>query len=231
VRIVAATNKDLEKEVRDGAFREDLFYRLNVVNIYMPPLRDRKEDVPILVHHFLERNNRQFNKKVRLSEETIKLFMEYRWPGNVRELKHTLERIVVLGNEGEVVGQLLPKIGMRGTGYLGSGAGHPRSMSAEAASALGFPDSSPAGKSSEFPFEDRRRQDRRKTVPSGDLRKFEGSSLKTVSRNAARLVEEEMIKKVLEQTRWNRREAAKVLGISYKALLYKIKRFDQGSSH
>jgi DNA-binding NtrC family response regulator len=231
VRIVAATNKDLEKEVRDGAFREDLFYRLNVVNIYMPPLRDRKEDVPILVHHFLERNNRQFNKKVRLSEDTIKLFMEYHWPGNVRELKHTLERIVVLGNEGDVVGQLIPKIGMRGTGQLGSGADPRRSVAPETGSANTLPDSVASGKYPGVPFEDRRRQDRRKAVSSNELRKFEGSSLKTVSRNAARLVEEEMIKKVLEQTRWNRREAAKVLGISYKALLYKIKRFDQGSSH
>lgn len=226
VRIVAATNKDLEKEVREGAFREDLFYRLNVVNIYMPPLRDRKEDIPILVHHFLEGNNRQFNKRVRLSDDTIRLFMQYHWPGNVRELKHTLERIVVLGNEADVVGQLLPKVGMRGAGLLGQASGLHRSEP-DPPSIPGTPDPPVPGTEAGYPFVERRKQDRRKPQASNGTRKLEGTSLKSISRNAARIVEEEMIKKVLEQTRWNRREAAKVLGISYKALLYKIKRFDE----
>ena len=220
VRIIAATNKDLEKEVREGTFREDLFYRLNVVNIYLPSLRDRREDIPILVHYFLDWNNRQFNKKVKLSNETIQLFMEYHWPGNVRELKHTLEGIFVLGNEKEVVGQLLSKVKLRQVGFPGQDPGY-------GGSALGAVNATfERGndlKNQGYPLVERRKQDRRSKSSALSTMKLDGSNLKLITRDVARKVEEEMIKKVLERTHWNRKEAAKILGISYKALLYKIK--------
>jgi two-component system, NtrC family, response regulator HydG len=97
VRVIAATHRDLPKLVKAGKFREDLFYRLNVIAIPLPPLRDRVEDVPLLAHHFLRRYTERLGKKVRtLSPEAIELLCGYRWPGNVRELENAVERAVVL---------------------------------------------------------------------------------------------------------------------------------------
>jgi len=92
VRVVAATNQDLRRKIKQGKFREDLYYRLNVVNIHLPPLRERKEDILLLVSHFLDEYNKEFNKKiVALSTDVLKIFMDHSWPGNVRELKHVIE--------------------------------------------------------------------------------------------------------------------------------------------
>jgi two-component system response regulator HydG len=97
VRVIAATHRDLPRLVKSGKFREDLFYRLNVIAIPLPPLRDRIEDVPLLAHHFLRRYSERLGKKVRtLSPEAIELLCGYRWPGNVRELENAIERAVVL---------------------------------------------------------------------------------------------------------------------------------------
>jgi Nif-specific regulatory protein len=96
VRIIAATNADLEKMVEEGRFREDLFYRLNVIPIYLPPLRDRREDVIPLTEHFLERFNKEHGKGVSFAPEVLDLLLEYRWPGNVRELENLVERAVVM---------------------------------------------------------------------------------------------------------------------------------------
>jgi Nif-specific regulatory protein len=96
VRIIAATNADLEKMVEEGRFREDLFYRLNVIPIYLPPLRDRREDVIPLTEHFLDRFNKEHGKTVSFSPEVLDLLLEYRWPGNVRELENLVERAVVM---------------------------------------------------------------------------------------------------------------------------------------
>lgn len=102
IRIIAATNRNLEAAVAEGHFREDLFYRLNVVPIYLPPLRERKEDIPPLVGHFLSRFNAENGKRVKLSAPAMDLIMGYPWPGNVRELENCLERIVVMA-EREVI--------------------------------------------------------------------------------------------------------------------------------
>ena len=97
VRIIAATNKDLTKAIKDGTFREDLFYRLNVVLIQMPPLRGRKSDIPLLVQHFLEKYNARLRKEIRgISPDALDLLVRHDWPGNVRELENTVERLVVL---------------------------------------------------------------------------------------------------------------------------------------
>ena len=109
VRIIAATNVDLRQMMEEGKFREDLFYRLHVISIQLPPLRDRKDDVPLLVHHFLEKYGEE-NKKgaLELTPEALDLLTEYDWPGNVRELENCIERAVALCRLDEVTVDDLP---------------------------------------------------------------------------------------------------------------------------
>jgi two-component system, NtrC family, response regulator AtoC len=97
VRVIAASNRDLERAVREAHFRQDLYYRLAIISIFLPPLRERKEDVPALVEFFVDHYNRKFCKNVQgLNEDTRRLLMNYTWPGNVRELKNALERAMLL---------------------------------------------------------------------------------------------------------------------------------------
>ena len=117
VRFIAATNRDLEKLVKDGKFREDLFYRINVVPIHLPPLRERKEDIPILAGFFLDKYSKEMGAPPKkLSPEALELLLRYNWPGNVRELENTMERVVVLFRDvSEVKPEHLPQ-NMRGVG-------------------------------------------------------------------------------------------------------------------
>ncbi|MGQ9630848.1 MAG: sigma-54 interaction domain-containing protein [bacterium] len=109
VRVIAATNKDLERAVAERAFREDLYYRINVIPIKLPPLREHKEDIPLLVEYFLDKYSRETNKVVeRVSPEAMKLLMEHDWQGNVRELANVIERAVVLSNGSEILPEHLP---------------------------------------------------------------------------------------------------------------------------
>lgn len=102
-RVLAATNKDLIKEIREGRFREDLYYRLNVFSIHIPSLRERKEDIPILAEHFLNKNCKKLGKRIPLlAPEAMKLLVNYKWPGNVRELENEIERTLILWTEGEI---------------------------------------------------------------------------------------------------------------------------------
>lgn len=96
VRIIAATNKNLEKMVYEGTFREDLYYRLNVISIHIPPLRERKEDIPLLIYYFLEKFNKMYGKNLTISKELLEYLQNYDWPGNVRQLQNTIERMVIL---------------------------------------------------------------------------------------------------------------------------------------
>ncbi len=108
-RVVAATNMDLEERMSKGIFRADLFYRLNVIPIFIPPLRDRREDIHFLVEHFLEKYNKEYNKKVtKMSREVLDALIEYPWPGNVRELESCIERAVVLSTSNTISMNLLP---------------------------------------------------------------------------------------------------------------------------
>jgi len=185
-RIVAATNRNLEEAVADQSFREDLYYRLNVVTVHLPPLRERKDAIPLLVDHFLMKNNEQYRKNVAsLAPETMDTFMAYHWPGNVRELENMVRRMVVLGNEA----MLLEEI--KGVANDNASADAQGSLDLEA---LGV-----------------------------DFYNGEGIDLKAISRKAAQMAEKRVIEQVLQQTRWNRKEAAEKLQISYKALLYKMK--------
>ncbi len=185
-RILAATNRNLEEAVKDGSFREDLYYRLNVVTVNLPPLRDRIDAVPLLVDHFLQKYNEQYNKDLKeLTPSTYGVLQGYHWPGNVRELENMVKRMVVLGNEDAV----LQEIAMRGKPEQEDSGEGERGFDLES---MGV----------DF---------------SGEL------DLKAISKRAAQIAEKKVIEKVLHQTRWNRKEAAERLQISYKALLYKMK--------
>ena len=182
VRVIAATNRPLEKAIQDGTFREDLYYRLKVVDLHVPPLRERREEIAGLAKAFVQRFNAQFQRDIVLSPESLRVLRDYPWPGNVRELENMMKRIVVLQNEQLVRRELASKsIGQSpaaGSLLLGSDG--------DGAAAV-------------------RRQ-----------------TLKEIARQAAIDAQREAIRDVLERVHWNRAEAARVLGISYKTLLYKI---------
>lgn len=124
VRIVAATNRDLKVMVKEGKFREDLFYRLNVVRVHLPPLRERKEDIPLLIEHFLNKGCHDLGKGgKRLSNDALKKLLEYSWPGNIRELKNEIERAVLLsGDDSEIGASLLSEDLREASGSIYSGS-------------------------------------------------------------------------------------------------------------
>jgi two-component system, NtrC family, response regulator AtoC len=176
VRVLAATNQDLEEAVTTGQFREDLLYRLNVIQIGVPPLRERSEEIPLLAEYFMQRYSALFGRdRVILPAETVQPFLRHRFPGNVRELENVIKRIIVLGDPG-LRRSALPATMSSGAQCKIAGPARPAAV-----------------------------------------------SLKDISRKAAQVAEREAILQALEQTRWNRIQAAKLLGISYRALLYKIK--------
>jgi transcriptional regulator with GAF, ATPase, and Fis domain len=199
VRIIAATNRSLEQAVADGHFREDLFFRLNVVSINVPPLRERRDEIPMLSEHFLKKYSAQYNKpQVVLSAEIMRLFMEHDWPGNVRELENLIKRAVVLGDENPIRRDLNHNLALAA-----------QRLAAPAATSTVAPPAAPAAAGPASI-----------TAAAAEAGHY---SLKDISRTAAREAERELILKMLQHTRWNRKETAGLLGISYKALLYKIK--------
>ncbi len=175
VRVISATSKDLTKEVETGRFREDLFYRLNVFSIKVPPLRDRIEDIPLLVDHFLDKHGAKLGKTgVRLTTDALKTLMDYQWPGNVRELENCIERGLVLCDGSEIYKDSLP------------------------GNILGY-----------------------KTANS-----LAGLFTDCLSiKKADELLEKELIRRALEKTSGNRTHAARLLEISHRALLYKLKEY------
>jgi DNA-binding NtrC family response regulator len=278
VRVIAATNRDLDRAVAGGQFREDLFFRLNVVCITVPPLRDRRDEIPMLVEYFLKKYSVQYNKPfTAVSSETTQLFMDYDWPGNVRELENLIKRVVVLGTEAPIrkemqlvraapgqrlAGQRLPgqtpdfaaRAGrpVSGTGQSGFAASRtvPDAGQARAASQPSASTVQPLSTASpqrayrvEYPSASPPSINARAgtapnaappvaataTAPLSPASLAAAAanagnySLKDISRTAAREAECELILRMLHQTRWNRKATAEILGISYKALLYKIK--------
>jgi two-component system response regulator AtoC len=185
-RIIAATNRNLEVAVKKGEFREDLYYRLNVVTIQIPPLRDRTDAIPLLTEHFLQMYNEQYNKSLgELSDETMQLLMGYHWPGNVRELENMVKRMVVLGSEQTVLQEI---------------------------------------NRSERPQPVEEANENLDVASLGaDFSNGQELDLKAISKRASQIAEKKVIERVLGMTRWNRKEAAERLQISYKALLYKMK--------
>jgi len=173
VRVVCATNRKLEDEIENGNFRQDLYYRINVVNLFMPPLRERRGDIDGLVSYFLEYYNRKYNCKARpLSPELKEILQRYHWPGNIRELENLVKRYVILGSEDVISNDLQP---------------------------------------------------RENDLIASDINLDGPISLKKLTRQATRALERKIILKVLHIHHWNRKQTAKTLNISYRALLYKIR--------
>jgi len=172
VRVIAATSRDLESEIREGRFREDLYYRLNVMHLRVPPLRERREDIPLLTDHFLEHFRNALGKPVRtITDDALERLARYAWPGNVRELENVIERALILADTDRVTLQNLPQ----------------------------------------------------SIVSSIDA---EGSDSASYSlKRAKRAAEADTIRRALKATDGNRTHAAKLLEISHRALLYKIKEF------
>jgi two-component system, NtrC family, response regulator AtoC len=205
VRIIAATNRDLEQLVAEGNFREDLFFRLNVVSIQMPPLRERREEIPALTDYFVKKYSVQYNKSLgEISPDTMQLFMQYEWPGNIRELENLIKRSVVLGAEAPIRKEIAHRIAMAQRAHAAAVAVvEAARLSDETTTAV--PHASNAA------------------AMAAAADEAGNHSLKAISRTAAREAEREVIARMLQRTRWNRKETAAILGISYKALLYKIK--------
>ena len=214
VRLIAATNRDLETAVAAGQFREDLYFRLNVVTINLPPLRDRREEIPILTEHFLSKYSVQYNKPLTtVSPELAQQFLNYDWPGNVRQLENLIKRMVVLGTEAGIARELLQPVVPSA----------PRPLSAPYA-VTAAPPPVPIDAARDVLADRRTPAASATAVAERDIEApAVAVSLKDIARTAAREAERELILRMLTRTRWNRKEAAEHLGISYKALLYKIK--------
>ena len=211
VRVLAATNKFLEQAVARGSFREDLFYRLNVVTVHIPPLRDRREEIPVFLEFFLRKYSEFYGKQPPpFSEYAVTRMMEYTWPGNIRELENLVKRYVIVGNESQIIREL---------------SIHKPIMYSEAANSAPPAPAAPTHLDSQPPAP----QISRFSGNSKHLRE-DRLSLLEIGRRAAMKAEREAIERVLLETRWNRRQAAKILKISYKALLNKLKLMEEQST-
>ena len=174
VRVVCATNRHLEKEIEAGTFRLDLFYRVNVLDMQLPPLRERREDIPDLVDYFLQAHGAMFKCAPRpISSRLLQALKTYDWPGNIRQLENLVKRYVILGSEDVISSELV----VRG----------------------------------------------RKDFYTPEINLDGPISLKKLTRQATHELERKIILKVLQAHHWNRKQAAKALCISYRALLYKIR--------
>jgi DNA-binding NtrC family response regulator len=184
VRILAATNINIPEALANKRLREDLYYRLNAFTMSLPPLRERKEEIPILLKHFMSRMSESYARSpLPLSGPLMEACLRHSWPGNLRELSNFIKRYLVLGDENLAASELQP----RPDGGVGA------AMHVDGRSAAAGADN--------------------------------GGGLKSLSRNAKDEAEAEAIARALEETNWNRKQAAVLLKISYKALLYKIRQY------
>lgn len=182
VRVIVTTKNHLEQSMAEGRFREDLFFRINVINITLPPLRERVEQIVPFAQYFFDRYRKRYGKEVvSLSSELLNAFQAYSWPGNIRELENFIKRVVLLGEETSLLQSLSEKI-------------DGKKQQAD--------DSKTSSEQPQWVF-----------------------NLKEVGKKAAEQAEKELIEATLQQTRWNRKEAAKLLRTSYKALHYKIQKY------
>jgi len=195
--VLAATNHDLTLDIKEGKFREDLFYRLNIINIFLPPLRERPEDIRPLIDYYIKEYSSQLNTS-RLDipdNSVIQKMIGYHWPGNVRELQNVLKRMLVLGN----CGQIMDEVISNSSKYLQSHIPETKEDIPKTAGVTAILD-----------------------LEGENSLKMKSFSLKIIKKKAVDRVEKEVISYVLDKTRWNRSKASKILKISYKTLLYKI---------
>jgi len=218
VRIVAATNSDLEKMMLSGDFREDLYYRLKVIELTVPALRERPDEVPTLTDFFVARYSRKYNRPLKpISEELRQMFLLYDWPGNIRELENMVKRIVILQDEYLVIREI--QRNMQRHAAVQAAAPAPMAVAAAAAVPVGAGVSGfPSGYGSAPPEADDDGREEAVDAPEEG-----GGSLASVAKAAAMKAERVAIEQTLRQVHWNRRKAAQNLGVSYKTLLNKIK--------
>jgi len=221
VRIVAATNRDLEAMLASGDFREDLYYRLKVIELTVPALRERRDEIPTLTDFFVARYSRKYNRPARpITEELRQLFAAYDWPGNIRELENMIKRVVILQDEQLVVREIQRNMERAAAGPAALAARVPvAAVAAAAAGALpaGLPIGTPAFPPAPDPdIEEIAAEEAEPTEESG-------GSLAAVAKAASMKAERAAIEHTLRQVHWNRRKAAQILGVSYKTLLNKIK--------
>lgn len=200
VRVLAATNKPLERAVEQRTFREDLFYRLNVVTIHIPPLRERQEEIPLFLDFFLHKYSEYYGKQqAPFSDYAVRRMLEYSWPGNIRELENMVKRYVIVGNEQQIIRELSTHKPILDS-YAETDEAHARN-----------PEPSANAPARPVPAE------------AGSMGDDAMPSLLEIGRRAAMQAEQAAIARVLNQTHWNRRQAAKILKVSYKAFLNKLK--------
>lgn len=197
--VIAATNHDLEKDIATGTFREDLFYRLNIIRIQIAPLRNRPEDIPPLVEHFLQEYTAKYTcRPFQLDSGMMQKLTAYHWPGNVRELQNTLKRMLVLGNYEQIVDEL--------------------ENNAYAAPDSVLPAAGPAkGPTAENPVS---------PLEETDFSNVSDLSLKKVKKKVLSKAEKELITYVLQKTNGNKSKACRLMKISYKTLLYKMEELE-----
>ena len=217
VRVVAATNRDLEKMLTNGTFREDLYYRLRVIELVVPPLRERRDEIPTLTESFIARYSRKYKRpSPRLSPKLRQLFHEYDWPGNIRELENTIKRLVILQDE-QIAFAEIERSSRRVAG--------PAPAASEPAAVVASTDMPTAlesgGQRSES-ISDAAETDA-EVLAAPESENGNGGSLAAVARAASMKAERALIEKTLNQVHWNRRKASQILGVSYKTLLNKIK--------
>ena len=216
VRVVTATNRDLEAMMVRGQFREDLYYRLKVIEAVVPPLRERRDEIPQLTDFFLTKYSERYNRPVRtLSDELRERFLQYEWPGNVRELENMIKRFVILQDEQLVVNEL-SKPRPAGPSTLATPGGSPADF---APPPFQSPPQAPIP--GDPAFEDDEDEDLEQEPVAAASQ--DGRRLVDVAREAALTAERTVIADTLRQVHWNRRKAAQLLGVSYKTLLNKIK--------
>jgi two-component system response regulator AtoC len=240
VRIVAATNRDLEKMLSSGEFREDLYYRLKVIELTVPPLRERPDEIPTLIDFFIARYARKYNRPARpLSDQLRQLFMQYEWPGNIRELENMIKRVVILQDEQLVIREIERNMQramaaaaaapVAVAAAVGAGAGIPTGVPGFGAPmpplAYAPPVAAPAESETDAHADDASAGDspNENANGNGSGNGNGNGSLATVAKAAAMKAERAAIEHTLRQVHWNRRKAAQILGVSYKTLLNKIK--------
>ncbi|PYR75848.1 MAG: sigma-54-dependent Fis family transcriptional regulator [Acidobacteria bacterium] len=216
VRVVTATNRDLEQMMVRGDFREDLYYRLKVIEAYVPPLRERRDEIPKLTDFFIAKYSQRYNRPVRpLSDELRARFLSYEWPGNVRELENMIKRFVILQDEQLVVRELNKPRLIPNPPPIEPAP--PAFHAPVAAAAPPHAGAVPPPSAAAVPDDD---EDTDDTLPAPSQ---DGRRLSDVAREAALSAERTVIADTLRQVHWNRRKAAQLLGVSYKTLLNKIK--------
>jgi two-component system response regulator AtoC len=219
VRVVAATNRDLEKMMTVGDFREDLYYRLKVIELTVPSLRERRDEIPTLTDFFVARYSRKYNRPARpISDELRQLFNYYDWPGNIRELENMIKRVIILQDEQLVVREIQRNM-QRVAAAPAVAVAAPLAMVGAGAGPIAMP-GAPVGPG---PFPPAADAEGDEVSEEAEHPEEGGGSLASVAKAAAMKAERTAIEATLRQVHWNRRKAAQILGVSYKTLLNKIK--------